>query len=156
MGSKDRLGKASEAAKAAQENPYLRRLVDDEELRANLLTAYGAARNAYGRMTNGKPATQALLEDDKLQQELGRVIGSLRDATSSLREAPTRPLARRRRRGGAGRALLALGLGAVLAIALNEGLRTKVLDLMFGAEEQFDYSSTTTPATPEPAAVAGA
>jgi len=26
---------------------------------------------------------------------------------------------------------------------------------MFGAEEQFDYSSTTTPATPEPAGVAG-
>jgi hypothetical protein len=26
-----------------------------------------------------------------------------------------------------------------------------VLDLLFGAEEEFDYSSTTTPATPAPA-----
>ena len=34
----------------------------------------------------------------------------------------------------------------MLAIALSEGLRSKVLDLLFGAEEEFDYSSTTTPA----------
>ena len=41
-------------------------------------------------------------------------------------------------------------IGAGLAIALSEGLRQKVLDLLFGAEEEFDYSSTTTPATPAP------
>ena len=38
-----------------------------------------------------------------------------------------------------------LAVGAVLALALSEGLRTKVLDLLFGAEEEFDYSSTTAP-----------
>ena len=38
----------------------------------------------------------------------------------------------------------------VLAIALSEDLRTKVLDLLFGAEEEFDYSSTTAPAEPAP------
>jgi ferric-dicitrate binding protein FerR (iron transport regulator) len=156
MGSKDRLGKASEAARAAQQNPYLQRLLEDEDLRSNLVAAYGAARSAYGRMTNGKPATQALLEDEKLQQELGRAIGSLRDATSALREAPASPIRPARRRGGLGRTLLVLGVGALLAIALNEGLRSKLLDVMFGAEEEFDYSSTTAPATPEPAGVAGA
>ena len=39
----------------------------------------------------------------------------------------------------------------MLALALSEGLRSKVLDLLFGAEEEFDYSSTTAPATPAPA-----
>jgi hypothetical protein len=150
MASKDRLGKASEAAKAAQENRYVQRLIEDEELRANLLAAYGAARSAYGRMTNGKPAGKALLEDRKLQAELRNAVESLRDAGGALREEPGR---RRRRRGGLRRTLLLISFGAVLAVVLNEGLRSKVLDLLFGAEEQFDYSSTTAPVTPEPAGV---
>lgn len=149
MGSKDRLSKASEAARAAQSSRYVQRLIEDEDLRSNLLAAYGAARSAYGRMTNGKPAGRALIEDRKLQAELRSAIDSLREASGSLREEP-KP-ARRRRRGGA---LMVLALGAVLAVALNEGLRSKVLDMLFGAEEQFDYSSTTAPATPEPAGVA--
>jgi len=147
MASKDRLGKA---AQAAQGNPYVQRLIEDEELRGNLLGAYNAARSAYGRMTNGKPATKALMEDKKLQAELRSAIESLREASGSLRETP----APARRRRGRGRALLLLAVGAALAIALNEGLRSKVLDMLFGAEEQFDYRSTTAPATPEPAGVA--
>ena len=147
MASKDRLGKASAAAKAAQSNQYVQRLIEDEELRANLLAAYGAARSAYGRMSNGKPADKALFEDRKLQGELRDAVESLREAGGALREGPVR----RRRRRGLGRTLLLITFGAVLAVALNEGLRSKVLDLLFGAEEQFDYSSTTAPATPEPA-----
>ena len=150
MASKDRLGKASQAAKAAQNNRYVRRLIEDEELRSNLIAAYGAARSAYGRMTNGKPAGKALLEDRKLQAELRSAVDSLREASGALREGPP---VRRRRRRGLGRTLLLISFGAVLAVALNEGLRSKVLDLLFGAEEQFDYSSTTTPATPQPAGV---
>jgi hypothetical protein len=150
MAAKDRLGKAGEAARAAHRNRYLLRLIEDEELRSNLLSAYGAARSAYGRMNNGKPATQALFEDRKLQRELQQAASALRDATSSLREPPKRAP----RRGGIGRSLLLLTVGAVLAIALSESLRTKVLDLLFGAEEEFDYSSTTAPETPAPASVA--
>jgi hypothetical protein len=37
-------------------------------------------------------------------------------------------------------------VGAGLALALSEGLRKKVLDGLFGAEEEFEYTSTTTPA----------
>jgi hypothetical protein len=146
MAAKDRINKAGEAARAAQRNRYLQRLLDDEELRGSLLTAYGAARSAYGRMTNGKPATQALFEDKKLQKELKEAAEALREASGSLREAP-----KRRRKGGMGRSLLLLGVAGVLAVALSDGLRSKVLDLLFGAEEEFDYSSTTAPAEPAPA-----
>ena len=146
MAAKDRINKAGEAARAAQRNRYLQRLLEDEELRGSLLTAYGAARSAYGRMTNGKPATEALFQDKKLQRELKEAADALREASSSLREQP-----KRRRRGGIGRSLLVLAAGGLLAIALSEGLRSKVLDLLFGAEEEFDYSSTTAPAEPAPA-----
>jgi hypothetical protein len=147
MAAKDRINKAGEAARAAQRNRYLQRLVEDEELRGTLLTAYGAARSAYGRMSNGKPATQALFEDRKLQRELKEAANALRDASSALRE----PSKRRRRRGGIGRSLLLLVVASALAMAVSEGLRSKVLDLLFGAEEEFDYSSTTAPAEPAPA-----
>jgi hypothetical protein len=146
MAAKDRISQAGEAARAAQRNRYLQRLVQDEELRGSLLAAYGAARSAYGRMSNGKPATQALFEDRKLQRELKQAANALREASSALRNPP-----KRRRRGGIGRSLLLIAIAGVLALALNEGLRSKVLDLLFGAEEEFDYSSTTAPSEPAPA-----
>jgi hypothetical protein len=145
MASKDRIGKASEAVLG---NDYLRRLVEDERLRESLIAAYGAARSAYGRMSNGKPAGKALLEDRKLQRELAEAASALKEASFAIRQQP----AKRKRRGGIPRALLLLGVGAVLALVLSEGLRSKVLDLLFGAEEEFDYSSTTMPAHESPAA----
>ena len=151
MAAKDRISRAGEAARAAQRNRYLQRLVEDEELRATLMTAYGAARNAYGRMSNGKPATRALFEDRKLQRELREAASALRDASSALREPE-----KRRRRGGIGRTLLLLVVAGLLAIALSEGLRSKVLDLLFGAEEEFDYSSAASPPQPAPASPSAA
>ena len=33
---------------------------------------------------------------------------------------------------------------------MSADLRNKVLDLLFGAEEEFDYTSTTAPSSPAP------
>ena len=145
MAAKDRISKVGEAARAAQRSRYLQRLLEDEDLRGNLITAYGAARSAYGRMANGKPATQALFEDRKLQRELKEAASAIREASAALREPP------KRRRGGASRALLVLIVAGVLAIALTPSLRSKVLDLLFGAEEQVDYNSSTPRAQATPA-----
>ncbi len=155
MAAKDRsggssgFGRAGEAARAARRNRYIERLIEDEELRASLLAAYGAARSAYGRMSNGKPASKALFEDRKLQNELRDAASALRDAANTLREPP--PKRRRHRRsGGIARKLALLAFAGVLALALSEDLRSKVLDLLFGAEDEFEYSSTTTPVAPAP------
>jgi len=153
MAAKDRFGKVGESAHAAQASQYIQRLIEDENLRSSLLSAYATGRSAFGRLSNGTPATQALFENRKLQQELADAANALRQAAGSLREPPPAPAPRRR--GGLGRSLLLLAAGSVLAIALSEGLRSKVLDLLFGAEEEFDYSPTTAPETPAPAGVAG-
>jgi hypothetical protein len=153
MAAKDSIGKASAAARAAQHNQYVKRILEDEELRGSLLAAYVAARSAYGRMSNGKPATKALFEDRKLQRELAEAVGALRDASTALKEPPRR---HRRRRGGLGRMLLLALVAGALALALSEGLRSKVLDQLFGAEEEFDYSSTTMPAQEAPSSVGAA
>jgi hypothetical protein len=150
MAAKDSIGKASAAARAAQRNQYVKRIIEDEELRANLLAAYAAARSAYGRVGNGKPPTKALFEDRKLQRELLEAAVALREASSALKEPPRRT---RKRRGGLGRALLLALVAGVLAVALSESLRSKALDMLFGAEEEFDYSSTTMPAQEAPSSV---
>jgi hypothetical protein len=152
MAAKDKLNKVGDATRAAQPTQYIQRLVEDEDLRANLLSAYAAARSAYGRLSDGKPATEVLFEDRKLQEELNNAVNALREAGSSLREVQ-KPRVRRKR--GIARSLVLLAVGSVAAIALSEGLRSKLLDLLFGAEEEFDYSPTTAPETPAPAGVAG-
>ena len=35
-------------------------------------------------------------------------------------------------------------VSGAIALAVSEGLRKKVLDALFGAEEEFEYTSTTT------------
>lgn len=52
--------------------------------------------------------------------------------------------------GGAGRLLLLLLVAGILAMVLSKDVRSKVLDMLFGSEEEFDYSSTTMPATDAP------
>ena len=140
MAARHRAAKASDAAKAAGSNPYVQRIIQDSELRNNIRDAYEHTRSAYARLANGKGPSKALLEDKKLQRDLRDATISLREVGTALKEGPKR---RKRRMG---RRLLILAIGAGLALALSEGLRKKVLDALFGAEEEFDYSSTTTPA----------
>jgi hypothetical protein len=148
MGAKDKAEAAASAAKSAGKNPYVQRIVQDAELRDNMVVAFEAARNAYSRLSNGKAPTKAILEDKKLHKDLKRSADALRDASSALRDAPKagKPA---KRKGGLGRLLLVAILGGAIALAVSEGLRNKVLDALFGAEEEFDYTSNTAPAAPE-------
>ena len=141
MGAQSRSAKAGDAARSVASNPYVRRLLEDEELRQNIRVAFEAARNAYGRMSNGK-GPQAVMDDKKVQRDLRTAAESLRDASQRLRGRRTG-----RRRFGLGKALLLAILGAALVLILSEDVRNAVLDRLFGAEEEFEYTSTTTPAT---------
>ena len=144
MAAKKKAAKAGAGAfaagKAARNNPYVNQLIEDAELRDNLRTAYESARKAYGRI-NGKGPVKALTEDKKVQKELREAASSLRDAAETLRGS-----SKRKSGGGFGRVLLLGVVGGAVALALSEGLRKKVLDALFGAEEEFEYTSTTTPA----------
>jgi adenylosuccinate synthase len=145
MAAKKKAAKAGAGAvaagKAVRSNDYVQRLVEDEELRDNLRTAFQSAKKAYSRMANGKGPVKALTEDKKTQKELREAASSLRDAADSLRGA------KKKRRGGFGKFLLVGVVGAGLALALSEDLRKKVLDALFGAEEEFEYTASTTPQT---------
>ena len=129
--------KAGKAAAGARANPYLQRFVEDPELRDNVRSAVDHARQAYKRMSNGKAPAKALMEDRKLHKELRQTADSLKEAGDQLRGK------RRRHRG---RKLLMLAVvGAAVFLIVNEGARKALLDKIFGAEEEFEYSSTTSP-----------
>jgi len=124
------------AGQAARNNEYVQRLIDDDSLRDDLRTAFESARKAYDRI-NGK-GPQKALDDKKTQKELKEAATSLKSAADSLRGG------RKKKRGGKGKFLLVGIVGAGLALGLSEGLRNKGLDALFGAEEEFEYTSSTT------------
>jgi hypothetical protein len=151
MAAKDKAAKAAAAAQTAKENPYLQRIIHDEELRDNMVVAFEAAKNAYGRLNKGKAPAKNLIDDKKLHADVKRSADALREATAALRDAPKHKTPKKKRKGGIGRLMLVAIVGGAVAIAASEGLRNKVLDALFGAEEEFDYTSNTTPAPPSEA-----
>ena len=154
--SKTKAARAGDIYETARENPYVQRLIEDDELRESLKDAFESAKSAYGRATgNGKSTVQAVTGDKKVQKDLRKAAESLQEASESLRSKP------KKRKGGIGRLLLIaiVGVvayfvfftgkhpiaivGAVIALAVSEGARKAVLDALFGAEEEFEYTSTT-------------
>jgi hypothetical protein len=142
--AKKKAKKAQKAALQARSNPYVRRILEDEDLRQNIVDAYDSAKRAYGRLSNGKSPTTQIFDDKKLQKDVKKAAESFKDASVALREAPQK----QRKGGGIGK-LLFIGIAtAGIALAVSEPLRKKVLDALFGAEEEFEYTSTTTASSP--------
>jgi hypothetical protein len=139
MASK-RAQKAQKAAMQARYNPYVQRIIEDEDLRENIVQAYDSARKAYSRLSNGKSPTKQIFDDKKLQKELRKAAYGVKDASVALHEAP-----KKKRGGGLSlkRVVLLGAVGTGVALAASEGLRKKVLDTLFGAEEEFEYTSNT-------------
>ena len=122
---------------AARENPYVQRLIDDEDLRENLKEAFDSAKKAYGRATgNGKSPVKAVTSDKKVQKEM-------RQAAEALQEARDRLQKPRKKKHRLGKLLLLAIVGGVVALVVSEGARKAVLDALFGAEEEFEYTSST-------------
>ncbi len=145
-------GGAGKAAHTVQEllaSPYVRRAIEDPAVRDNAKVAYQSAREALDRVKGSDNVVNALFDDRKLQEQLASTGRGIAGAREHLIVQP-------KRKHRLGRAILVVVVGAALALALSEGLRNKVLDVLFGAEEEFDYVSTTAPPEPAPSPVAEA
>jgi hypothetical protein len=97
-------------------------------------------------VSNGAPH-KAVLEDSKLHEHVQSAAGSVRDVALALNDVDPKgrkpKKAKKKRRG---RKLLFLLIVVCAALALSEDLRNKVLDALFGKEEEFQY----TPPAPTP------
>jgi uncharacterized protein (UPF0147 family) len=132
--------RAGEAASSIRSNPYVKRLIEDDDLRENIREAFESARHAYTRIANGKGPAKALMEDKKVQRDLRKAAESMRVASEQLRGK------RKKRKLTFRRLVLITLIGVGLALLLSEDFRKAVLDRLFGAEEEFEYTSTTSPA----------
>jgi len=135
--SKTKATQAADLYATARENPYVERLIEDEELRDSLKKAFEAAKGAYGRATSNGSAVKAVTGDKKVQRDLKVAAENLRDASEAFR-AP-----KKRKKSRLGRIILLGLVGAAVALILSEDARKTVLDALFGAEEEFEYTSTT-------------
>jgi hypothetical protein len=100
-------------------------------------------------MSNGKGPAKSLLDDKKVHRDLSTAAESFKEAADAIRG---------KRRGGGfglGKALLIGIVGAALVLILSEDARNAVLDKLFGPEEEFEYTSTTTPASQSETVSAG-
>jgi hypothetical protein len=135
--SKTTTARANDIYETARENPYVQRLIEDDDLRDSLRDAFEAAKGAYARATgNGKGTVKAVTSDKKVQKDLREAAESLREASDRLRKPP-------KRKKGIGRFLLLGIVAGAIALVLSEGARKAVLDTLFGAEEEFEYTSST-------------
>ena len=88
------------------------------------------------RPATASGAVKAVTSDKKVQRDLRSAAENLRDASEQLR-AP------KKRKSRFGRLVLLALVGAAIALVLSEDARKTVLDALFGAEEEFEYTSTT-------------
>jgi hypothetical protein len=128
---------------ALRENPYVQRLLNDDDLRANLQEALESGKSAYERASKKgrRGGAKKLVQDQKLHDELRAAFDAAKSVQSALQDAPK--VGGTKSKKGRGRLLVLALVGGGLAVILSSGLRDKVLDLLFGPEETFDYVPTT-------------
>lgn len=134
---KDISSKAGQAYSSARENQYVRRLIEDEDLRDSLIAAFFAGRKAYQRVSETRgSAVEAVTSDRRVKKELRNATEALREASELIREP--------KKKSHPIRNLFAIGLlTGGLVLIFSETARKTLLDSVFGAEEEFVYTSTT-------------
>ncbi len=139
MGKENISGKAGQAYSSARDNQYVRRLIEDEELRGSLIAAALAGRKALQRIQNNRAsAVESVTQDRRVKKELQSAADSLRDAAERIKSPPKKRHPFRK--------LLLIGVvTGGLVLVFSESARKSLLDAIFGAEEEFVYTSTTSP-----------
>lgn len=133
--SKKQLRKQAKNARkqVAAREETVRNLLENQDLHDDLKQLADAAKNAYGRVASHGP--QALLQDKKVHKDVRAASGAAADAKHHFAKP------KKKKRGGFFRLLLLGTVGAAVAVAAVPALRSKALDVVFGPEEELDYSS---------------
>jgi hypothetical protein len=130
-----------------KDNPYLHRVIEDDALRDNVYNVIESSKGAYERLASNGAPHKTVLEDNKLHGHVESAAASIRDIALALNDVDTKhnlPFKKKKKHGR--KLLLVVVIGTIAALALSEGLRNKLLDALFGKEEEFQY----TPPAPAP------
>src|SRR4051794_550486 len=108
MATNQRIASATDAVEAIRSNPYLQKVLSDEQLHDDVRSAIGSAKSVMDQMQS-KASVGKKMTNDKLYDELQSLAKAVRDASEAVRDAPSR-----QRSGGGFVGKLAIGaVGAV-------------------------------------------
>jgi hypothetical protein len=119
--------------------PYVRRAIQDEELRDNLRSAFATARDVYDELiaNRGMTGVATKVASDKDIQD------QLRSAIGDLREAADRVQGHQAHKGRNGTLLLVgIALGVLFNPMTGPETRRWLKDKVFGEDEEFGYGSS--------------
>ena len=143
MSSKRKKAKAvpfnpADVANIAKTNPYIQRLIEDAKLRDNVQKAIESTQERVWAPVERQGAGQGAARGQEAAEGPARGArgGPRRVARADRGAEEAGPQGPRVRPQAADRRASA----AALALAGSEKLRSKVLDTLFGAEEEFEYT----------------
>ncbi len=124
--------------RVADVKPYVKRAIQDEELRDNLRSAFATARDVYDELIGGRGVTAVagrVASDDEIQDQL-------RSAIDDLRKAAERIQGKEAHKGRNTTLLLAgITLGILFNPMTGPETRRWLKDRIFGENEEFGYGS---------------
>lgn len=125
-----------QAIAAARENQQLKQMIEEQiDARKLAMTAAKTGGKVYSRRRAAR----------KTERKASAAEAKAGGAQPEVLEAGATKKPRRRR--GKGKLLVLLVIIAFVAVLANKDSREKLLDALFGAEEEFEYQSTTTTAS---------
>lgn len=128
--SAKKTGRSAKKQIAAREDA-VRNLIENQDLHEDLRNLADAAKAAYARVS-ANPG--ALLQDKKVHSDVRAGTSALLDAKGQIKGGKPK-----KKKGKFGFLFLSV-VGSGIAVVTVPALRTKALDLVFGPEEELDYS----------------
>ena len=122
--------------RVADVKPYVKRAIQDEELRENVRSAFSTARDVYDELMGGRGVTgvaSKVASDTEIQDQL-------RSAIEDLRSAANRIQGKEEHKGRNTSLLLAgIALGILFNPMTGPETRRWLKDKVFGEDEEFGY-----------------
>ena len=118
--------------------PYVRRAIQDEELRESLRSAFATARDVYEELLGNRGVTgiaSKVATDEEIQDQLRSAIDDLRSAANRIQGSDTH----KSRNGGL--LLVGIALGILFNPLTGPETRRWLKDTIFGADDEFGYGS---------------
>ena len=122
--------------RVADVKPYVKRAIQDEELRDSLRSAFSTARDVYDELMGGRGMTgvaSKVASDEDIQKQLRSAIEDLRSAANRIQG--------KEEHKGRNTSLLLVGIALGILFNPKTGPETRrwLKDKMFGEEEDFGY-----------------
>jgi hypothetical protein len=118
--------------------PYVKRAIQDEELRESLRSAFATARDVYDELLGNRGVTgiaSKVATDEDIQDQLRSAIEDLRSAANRIQGAESH------KSRNSSLLLVGIALGILFNPITGPETRRWLKDTIFGADDEFGYGS---------------